>query len=87
MPTSGPHTTTEDDGNWGEDIWIEMLEEKTTTKTTTTKTTTTKTTTTKTTTTKIPTTLKTTTFKPIKTVENKMKADCDIHEYLDRVLN
>ena len=33
MPTSGPHTTTEDDGNWGEDIWIEMLEEKTTTKT------------------------------------------------------
>ena len=73
MPTSGPHTTTEDDGNWGEDIWIEMLEEKTTIKTTTT--------------TKQPTTLETATIKSMKTVENEIKPDCDIHEYLDRVLN
>ena len=73
MPTSGPHTTTEDDGNWGEDIWIEMLEEKTTTKTTTT--------------TKQPTTLKTTTFESMKTVENEIEPNCDIHEYLDKVHN
>ena len=69
MPTSGPHTTTENDGNWGEDILIEMLEEKTTT------------------TTKQPTTLETTTFKSMKTFESKIKPNCDIHEYLDRVLN
>ena len=74
MPTSGPHTTTEDDGNWGEDIWIEMLEEKTTTETTTTKT-------------EVPTTLETTTLKSMKTVENKIEPDCDIREALDRVLN
>ena len=73
MPTSGPSTTTEDDGNWGEDIWIEMSEEKTTTKTTTT--------------TKQPTTLETTTFKSMKTFESKIKPDCDIHEYLDKVHN
>ena len=78
MPTSGPHATTEDDGNWGEDIWIEMLEEKTTTETTTTTTTTKK---------EVPTTLETTTLKSMTTVGNKIEPDCDIRQALDRVLN
>merc|ERR1712227_197475 len=60
-------------GNWGEDIWIEMLEEKTTTTATTTTTTTKK---------EVPTTLVTTTFKSMATVGNKIEPDCDIREAL-----